>query len=235
MSLKQSRSDKNDSQYRKFGGGPSGRSSQQSAFSGRGGKGSGGGGTTATPLANYRSSSLSANRSFKKANNAQGGHSRTSVGSDSTSKSNAVSAARAVQNGMHGLPLLHGTYDAQVPAAVSTHTDTSTQKSTQPIPRAPYSQAVAMNADSIAPTTPAKAPGEAARGFPVQFGSISPGFMNGMQIPARTSSAPPNLDEEKHNQAQHDSLKSVPVVPIPSFTKSQLPKRMLLQLIKLPQ
>jgi len=41
--------------------------------------------------------------------------------------------------------------------------------------------------------------------FAFQFGSISPGFVNGLQIPARTSSAPPNLDEQNHHQARHDS------------------------------
>ncbi|CAO2200804.1 unnamed protein product [Urochloa humidicola] len=41
--------------------------------------------------------------------------------------------------------------------------------------------------------------GEPSKGFNFQFGSIN---MNGLpQFPARTSSAPPNLDEQKRNQA----------------------------------
>eukprot|EP01018_Ginkgo_biloba_P002366 Gb_32560 [translate_table: standard] len=41
-----------------------------------------------------------------------------------------------------------------------------------------------------------------------QFGSLSPIFMNAMQIPARTSSAPPNLDEQKHNEDQLSSQRA---------------------------
>eukprot|EP01018_Ginkgo_biloba_P033520 Gb_34242 [translate_table: standard] len=44
--------------------------------------------------------------------------------------------------------------------------------------------------------------------FAFQFGSLSPVFMNAMQIPARTSSAPPNLDEQKHNEDQLASQKA---------------------------
>lgn len=53
--------------------------------------------------------------------------------------------------------------------------------------------------------------------FAFQFGSISPGFVNGLQIPARTSSAPPNLDEQNRHQARYDStnassLNRLPIV-----------------------
>ncbi|RZC20074.1 Eukaryotic translation initiation factor 4G isoform E [Glycine soja] len=67
--------------------------------------------------------------------------------------------------------------------------------------------------------------GDASKAFPFQFGSITPGFVNGMAIPARTSSAPPNLDEQKRDQALHDSYKSVPSVPIPPVPKQQQPPR----------
>ncbi|XP_045792328.1 eukaryotic translation initiation factor 4G-like isoform X3 [Trifolium pratense] len=50
--------------------------------------------------------------------------------------------------------------------------------------------------------------------------------MNGVAIPPRTSSAPPNLDEQKHAQAHHDSVRSaVPSVPIPPVPKQQQPPR----------
>ncbi|KAL3739022.1 hypothetical protein ACJRO7_020422 [Eucalyptus globulus] len=49
--------------------------------------------------------------------------------------------------------------------------------------------------------------------------------MNGMQIPARTSSAPPNLDEQKRDQACHDAIKTGPPVPVPPPPKHPLPKR----------
>ncbi|GAB4862004.1 hypothetical protein Ancab_037258 [Ancistrocladus abbreviatus] len=226
MSLNQSRSDKNESQYRKSGGGRSGSSGQQRTFSGGSGKGSSGGGNIALSLASH-SSSVSANRSFKKTNNAQGGHLRTTVGSVKSSESNSATAVRAVQNGTHVQASLHGASDAPAAAraAASKQADTSTQKSNRPIPRAPSSQTSAMIPDSTGPTTPAKAPGDAGKGFPLQFGSIIPGFMNGMQIPARTSSAPPNLDEQKRDQARHNSLRAATAFPIPSALKPQLAKK----------
>ncbi|CAI9765123.1 unnamed protein product [Fraxinus pennsylvanica] len=52
------------------------------------------------------------------------------------------------------------------------------------------------------------APGDASNPFLLQFGSISPGFMNAMQVPARTSSAPPNLDEQKRDQVCGSLLSS---------------------------
>ncbi|KAK8965697.1 Eukaryotic translation initiation factor 4G [Platanthera guangdongensis] len=55
----------------------------------------------------------------------------------------------------------------------------------------------------------------------LQFGTINPGIMNGMQIPARTCSAPPNLDEQKRHQAVHDSARAAHAVPIPSAPKPQ--------------
>ncbi|KAJ1408068.1 MIF4G-like, type 3 [Sesbania bispinosa] len=72
-----------------------------------------------------------------------------------------------------------------------------------------YFSTPAMNSEPAAPTTPAK--GDASKAFPFQFGSISPGFMNVMAIPARTSSAPPNIDEQKRDQ----TLPSVPAPPVP--------------------
>ncbi|KAJ7520114.1 hypothetical protein O6H91_20G066900 [Diphasiastrum complanatum] len=51
--------------------------------------------------------------------------------------------------------------------------------------------------------------------FTFQFGSISPGFIHhtGMQIPARTNSAPPNLDEQRRKQAA--SEKEIPLLVDP--------------------
>ncbi|CAI8608761.1 unnamed protein product [Vicia faba] len=43
-----------------------------------------------------------------------------------------------------------------------------------------------------------------------------------MTIPARTSSVPPNIDEQKHDQAHHDSSRPMPYVPTPPVPK-QLP------------
>ncbi|CAK9152051.1 unnamed protein product [Ilex paraguariensis] len=115
--------------------------------------------------------------------------------------------------------------DAPVTCVTVKPTDVSTQNSTRPLPKAPSSNASTVMSDRKEPTTPAKAPGDPPRSFPFQFGTISPGFMNGMQIPARTSSAPPNLDEQKRDQARHDSVRAGPTFPIPSIPKQQLPRK----------
>ncbi|ONK56510.1 uncharacterized protein A4U43_C10F9550 [Asparagus officinalis] len=63
--------------------------------------------------------------------------------------------------------------------------------------------------------------GEETKPFALQFGTISPGIVNGLQIPARTSSAPPNLDEQLRDQAHHDSFRAVPTQPIPPGPKQK--------------
>ncbi|KAK8983083.1 hypothetical protein V6N11_057841 [Hibiscus sabdariffa] len=205
MSYNQSRSDKSEQQYRK-----SGRSAgfnQQRSSSGSYNKGAGG-----VPAPSPSLSSSSSNRSFKKSNNAQGGQSRVTS-----------PAVHNVQNGAHVQPQVQGASDTAITSGNAKPVESATtQRSTRAVPKAPTSQPATVNSDSI-PTT--KASGDASKAFSLQFGSISPGFMNGMQIPARTSSAPPNLDEQKRDQAHHDStFRSVPDVPIP-VPKQQQPKK----------
>ncbi|CAL5340379.1 unnamed protein product [Camellia sinensis] len=214
MSHNQSRAERSDSsQLRKSA--RSGNSSQPRTFSGGTGKGGGG---TAPPLSSINSSS-SSNRSFKKPNNAQGGQSRVS-GVAVNSDSNNSSAARSLQNGSHLQPPVH--VDPSVTGVtVKPATDMATQKSARAIPKAPSSQSAAVSSDTTVPATPSK--GDASKSsFSLQFGSISPSFMNGMQIPARTNSAPPNLDEQKRDQARHDASRAVPTFPIPSVPKQQM-------------
>ncbi|KAG6574827.1 Eukaryotic translation initiation factor 4G, partial [Cucurbita argyrosperma subsp. sororia] len=196
MSFNQSRSDKNESysQYRK-----SGRSSNFNpprGSSGNHSKPGGAGGSAPTP-------SIASNRSFKKTNNAQGGQSRGGLlPVNSTDSSNAPNP-RGVQNG-----------------AVAKHTEAPhIQRSTRDVPKAPTSQSSPLSSDGASPTTPAKGAGDQPKEFSFQFGSISPGFMNGMQLPVRTSSAPPNLDEQKRDQARHESFRPVPQMPIPLAPK----------------
>ncbi|KAJ7950725.1 Eukaryotic translation initiation factor 4G [Quillaja saponaria] len=220
MSFQQSRSDKSDIQYRK-----SGRliSNQQRGSSGSYVKGGGGGGPAPSPSITS-SSSLSSNRSLKKSNNVQGGQSRVNPATVSSAESNNASTARTLQNGSHVQPQLHGVSDAISTSSVAKPAETSVaQRSTRAVPKAPTSQHAPLG--SAAPTTPAKATGDASKAFPFQFGSISPGFMNGMAIPARTSSAPPNLDEQKRDQARHDSFGSVPSLPTAPVPKQQPPRK----------
>ncbi|KAL6574108.1 hypothetical protein OROHE_001650 [Orobanche hederae] len=74
----------------------------------------------------------------------------------------------------------------------------------------------------------ALASGDSSKLVHLQFGSISPGIMNGMQILARTNSAPPNLDEQKREQARYESSRTGPAVPTPSkWRKKDPPPRSL--------
>lgn len=218
MSLNQSRLEKNESLLRKPGGGRSGSSSggQRRTFSGGRGRGGGGvpGPTTIAPT----------NRSYKKTDNAQGGNSRGALSPVNTSDSDNAAGARSVENGGHVQSTLHGVSKAPAPApAHIIKTADTAQKSSRPLPRAPSSQSSSMTSDSTLPTTPAK--GDGGKGFSLQFGSISPGFMNGMQVPARTSSAPPNLDEQKRDQARRDASRAVAPAPLPSAPKQEVPKK----------
>lgn len=218
MSLNQSRFDKNESQFRKPGG-RSGNSSggQQRNYTGGRGRGGRGGpiATTAPPL--------STNQSYKKINNAQGGQSRGNAGPVNTVDFPAATGSRPIENGGHVQSTLHAS-NVPAPAAIPKPVvDTSSHKTSRPLPKAPSSQSSSMNSDSALPSTPAK--GDGAKGFPLQFGSISPGFMNGMQVPARTSSAPPNLDEQKRDQARRDASKAMPAIPLPTAPKQELPKK----------
>ncbi|VFQ66315.1 unnamed protein product [Cuscuta campestris] len=192
----------------------------------RGGRGGGGGGNYGPPP----NPSLSSNRSFNRKNsNAQGGHPRAG-GLNVTSEGNAPSAARSVQNGAHQQHSLGGVSGASVPPASapssiapSRPADEAPQKMMQSVPSSSSSNV----SDSNGPSTPVKAPGDVSRStFPLQFGSISPGLMNGMQVPARTSSAPPNLDEQKFDQVRHEPSRAVAALPTPSLVPKQpLPRK----------
>lgn len=219
MSLNQSRFDKNESQFRKPGGGRSGSNpaGQQRNFSGGRGRGGVGAPTTSTaPL-------ISNNRSYKKVVNAQGGQSRGNAGPVNTSSDlNAATGLCSVENAGHVQSTLQ-VPNAPTPAVIPKSADPASQKPSWPLPKAPPSQSSSMNSGSAMPSTPSK--GGGAKGFPLQFGSISPGLMNGMQVPARTSSAPPNLDEQKRNQARRDASRAIPAIPLPSAPKQELPKK----------
>ncbi|XP_048332271.2 eukaryotic translation initiation factor 4G isoform X1 [Ziziphus jujuba] len=222
MSVNQSRSDKNENtQYRKTT--RSASSNQQRGFSGAYGKGSGAGVGGPAP-----SPSISSNRSLKKSNNnAQGGQSRANISSVHSSDSTNAAIPRGAQNGAHTQPQLQGeSFIVRGSKKISKQVEpSSTQRSSRPVPKAPTSQSSSVSPDTAATNTPTKAPGDGTKAFPFQFGTISPGFVNVMQIPARTSSAPPNLDEQKRDQARHDSYRSAPPVPTPSVPKQQLPRK----------
>ncbi|KAK9121115.1 hypothetical protein Syun_018732 [Stephania yunnanensis] len=217
MSLNQSKSERSDSSHLRKSG-RSGTSANQRTFSGGGTAAvAKGGGGAAPPPPSSSFNSTSTGSSFKKSGNGQGGQSKVSSAS-TNSEFNASSAARLVQNGGHLQPPLPGVSDGGAAGVVAKPINSQAPRSTRAVPKAPTSQSSSGASDSVTPTTPAKS--DAAKGFSLQFGSISPGFVNGMQIPARTSSAPPNLDEQKRDQASH-GFRALPTAPIPSAPKVQ--------------
>ncbi|XP_019463465.1 PREDICTED: eukaryotic translation initiation factor 4G-like isoform X1 [Lupinus angustifolius] len=200
MSFNQSKSDKSEAVYRK-----SGRSGSFNQHRG-----------SSASYVKAGDGPASSARSFnKKPNNAQGGQSRVNP---TTVNSTEANANRNIQNATNVRPQLHGAPDASVTTKLSE--SSAAPRSSVVVPKAPTSQLVPpISSDSAAPTTPSK--GDVSKAFPFQFGSISPGFMNGMAIPARTSSAPPNIDEQKRDQA----LRSVPSGPTPPVPKQHQPPR----------
>ncbi|KAL9175833.1 hypothetical protein ABFS82_02G137900 [Erythranthe guttata] len=214
MSHNQSRAERSESaQYKKTG--RSGSFNQPRQFSGgASNKVGGGGGGAPSGSANL------SNRSFKKYNNS----SAPPVGQPSARSPNVDSSVSpapvSLQNGAHQQ---QQTNRVSVTPVVNTSSnvkpaDTPSQTISRAVPRAPSSN---VSSESKTPTTP----GDASKSFPLQFGSISPGLMNGVQIPARTSSAPPNLDEQKKDQVRHESLRAAAAKPVQSIPNQQFPKK----------
>ncbi|KAG1359239.1 eukaryotic translation initiation factor 4G [Cocos nucifera] len=224
MSFNQSRADKSDGQQLR----KSGRSANFGQHRGYSSGGSGkGGGSAPSPHLSYSSSfpssssshpPLSTNRSFKKSGNGQGGPSRVNPSSSRseasvTAAAGAPVATRAVWN---------GSSDAPVPSATKS-VDAPIPRNSQACSRAPISRS-ARASDPADPATPAI--GDGTETFTLQFGSISPALVDGTQIPSQTTSAPPNLDEQKQDQAQHGSLSMMPKMPIHSgLLHPQQPKK----------
>ncbi|KAL4199611.1 hypothetical protein AMTRI_Chr03g52090 [Amborella trichopoda] len=207
MSLNQTRADKSDAQIRKPG-----RNLGSSGHQPRSSYPSKGGGSLGTAPPNSSSSSSSSSRGFKKSNG-QGGQYR----GNPTSGNPDSGIARVVPNGAHVQsqqlgPTLPGAPDT----GASKSSDPVVPRPGRPLPRAPTSQSSTPTPE---PQTPTKPTGDMTRTFPLQFGTLSPS--NWMQIPARTSSAPPNLDEQKRDQARHESARAAPPIPIASAPKQQ--------------
>ncbi|BAT96869.1 hypothetical protein LR48_Vigan11g161300 [Vigna angularis] len=208
MSFNQSKVEKNDVVYRR-----NGRSSTFNQQRGSYGKAAGDGGGIAPS-----NNSLSTARSFnKKSNNAQGGQSRLNPSQGNSTESNNASAARNISNGIHGQSHLHGAPDGPI---TKSSESSAGHKSTGIVPKAETATLPPLISDPVLPTSLAKGDDE-SKAFPFQFGSIVPGVINGMAIPARTCSAPPSFDKQKPDQALDDPDKSVSSDPIPPVPKQQ--------------
>ncbi|CAN4078110.1 unnamed protein product [Withania somnifera] len=72
------------------------------------------------------------------------------------------------------------------------------------------SQHASSDLDPSAPKTTMKDDTSKAS---LQFGSFTPGFVNGMQIPQRTNSAPPNMDEQKRIQTRSSPFRRLQLLP----------------------
>ncbi|KAI7994250.1 hypothetical protein LOK49_LG11G02259 [Camellia lanceoleosa] len=207
MSFNQARAERSESHYRRPG--RPGNPVYQRVSSGGVGKGGGG---TGLPPASANSQS-STNRSLKKSNG-QWAQSRVTVTS-------ANSESSAVHNGARAQPSLQGASNALFTDVSAKSTDMHNQRSHQTASSAPTSASASGTSESTAPTTPIRA--DTSKGVSLQFGSFSPNIVTGMQIPARTSSAPPNLHEQKCDQARHDSFRSDPLLPT-SISNRQQPR-----------
>ncbi|GJN32699.1 hypothetical protein PR202_gb21221 [Eleusine coracana subsp. coracana] len=112
--------------------------------------------------------------------------------------------------------LSHQTADPQVPSmspAIENSASTQLPKSNpHAAPRAPPKS-------SIPPVPQGASKGEPSKAFNFQFGSINMNVIP--QFPARTSSAPPNLDEQKRNQALLEEHKAAPSMPAQPALKQQ--------------
>ncbi|XP_030494551.1 eukaryotic translation initiation factor 4G [Cannabis sativa] len=210
MSFNQTKPDKSENYNRKPGRPQS--STHLRGHSGAYGRGSGG-----------PAPSPSINRG-KKYHNAQGPQLRANVPNVNPSDSN-VATLRGVQNGAHLQPPLHGAPDAPVNLSAAKQAETLASQRNFRGQKVPTSQHGTMSSESSATTTPTKAPDDGSKAVVFQFGSLSPGLVNVMQVPARTSSAPPNLDEQKRDQVRHNSGKAGPSLPTPNVPKQPLPRK----------
>ncbi|KAJ6826289.1 eukaryotic translation initiation factor 4G-like [Iris pallida] len=190
--------------------GRNGNSGSHRGFS-DGGEGTTSGGSASQPS--------SMDQSFKKSGNGQRGQPTVNPASVS-SEANITTYAAAVQNGAHGRPPSFGLPNAPLPTATAP-IDSGTPRTSTALPKATPPQYPAETSSLHSPSTPDK--GDGAKPFPFQFGSISPGIVDRMQIPVRTTSAPPNLDERKQGQANQEPFKAMPTLPIPSGPKQQQP------------
>ncbi|XP_028552339.1 eukaryotic translation initiation factor 4G isoform X2 [Dendrobium catenatum] len=218
MSQHHSRAEKNEGHLRKSG--RSGNFGQHKSFSGGGKGGSGGGGSSPAPAfsaspathPSFAPHVLPANRSFKKSDNGQVGQSR-----GSTVCSNSDAAQRTGNDEAYSTVLSDGSAIRPTILNVKPEDPPNNLKIAGTVPKTVAAQ---PSAASSAAGSSAQIKGDASGGF-LQFGTINPGIVNAMQIPARTASAPPNLDEQKRDQVCHDSFKAVPTLPIPSIPKPQ--------------
>ncbi|KAG2646050.1 hypothetical protein PVAP13_2KG476205 [Panicum virgatum] len=208
------------------------RPGRSSSFGGHrgggvGGAGKGGGGSSGQPP-------LSSNRSFRKSGNGHGGHQRVVSQPDTTGFQPAPAPVPHQTPARPPVAPQNAAAHFPVPAPRPQHHDPQLSSSSPaekpanaPLPKATHAAPRAPPKSSNPPVPQGASKGESSKGFNFQFGSIN---MNGLpQFPARTSSAPPNLDEQKRNQALLEELKDTPPGPMQSAPKQQPSQQQLHQ------
>ncbi|KAG6483856.1 eukaryotic translation initiation factor 4G-like [Zingiber officinale] len=231
MSVNQSRVERTDGQLKKSA--RLGSASQQRGFVGSGGWKGGGSApppissTSTAPPPSSVSPSLSTTRSFKKSANVQSQSVASSgyASSEASGTAPSTTGHHALENGAQLQTHSLGFSDVPDPRSMKPVDMPIPRNTSRAIPKPPSSQSSAGFSNSLAPSTPTK--GDASNTVALQFGSINPVIMNGLQIPvpARTTSAPPNLDEQNHNQARTESLRTAPKMSAPCVPKQQQMKK----------
>ncbi|CAN6211959.1 unnamed protein product [Urochloa humidicola] len=209
---------------------------------GVGGAGKGGAGSSGQPP-------LSSNRSLRKPGNGHGGHQRVVSQPDTTGFQPAPAPIPHQTPARPPVAPQNAAAHVSVPAPrpqhhdpqVSSSSPASEKPANAPLPKATHAAPRAPPKSSNPPVPQGAPKGEPSKGFNFQFGSIN---MNGLpQFPARTSSAPPNLDEQKRNQALLEELKVTPPGPMQPAPKQQplqqqqkqQPQQLLHQSQQIPQ
>ncbi|KAF0905110.1 hypothetical protein E2562_000910 [Oryza meyeriana var. granulata] len=208
---------------------------------GVGGAGKGGGGSSGQPP-------LSSNRSFRKSGNGHGGHQRVVSQTDTTGFQSAPAPTPlqtplrppAPQNVLGHVPVPAPRPQHQDLSGVRVPTLAPASESTANVP--PPKSHAAPRAPSRVSSTSASQGASKGEPFPLQFGSFN--VVNGgggggggstLQFPARTSSAPPNLDEQKRMQALPEGHKVASSGPVPPASKQQQQQQPLQQQKQQPQ
>ncbi|XP_040381953.1 eukaryotic translation initiation factor 4G isoform X2 [Oryza brachyantha] len=222
------------------------RPARSSSFGGHrggggvGGAGKGGGGSSGQPP-------LSSNRSFRKSGNGHGGHQRVVSQADTHGFQPAPAPAPLQASPRPPTPQ-NAPVQVPVPAPRPQQQDLSGVRAPTlppsgenaanvPPPKSiPHAAPRAPSRISTAAASQGASKGEA---ITLQFGSfnglngVGPG--GSILFPARTSSAPPNLDEQKRMQALPEGNKISTPGPVPTAPKQQQQQQLMQQQKQQPQ
>nr|GME00004.1 eukaryotic translation initiation factor 4G-like isoform X1 [Ipomoea batatas] len=172
--------------------------------------GKGGGGTGLPPPSLSSSSAASPSLVYRIVKKSGGEGSQSSLPDGSAESVSGYVQSDAPVSETSGAP----TFDATIKPI-----NTYDQEDVEIASKAQSSQSASGISDTETATTPVK--DNTSKEVSVQFGSFGPGVGNGTQVPARTNSAPPDLNEQKRNKAWHGSSKGVEYFPTTASRQPQ--------------